>query len=70
MRVRRLAVASSLAAVALLAAACGGASSSSPGGSSKDSGSAAGYAMTQVKTLPSSPQLDAIKARGDRKSVV
>ena len=64
MRVRRLAVASSLAAVALLAAACGGASSSSPGGSSKDSGSAAGYAMTQVKTLPSSPQLDAIKARG------
>ncbi|GAC1327446.1 MAG: glutamate ABC transporter substrate-binding protein [Mycobacteriales bacterium] len=65
MRVRRLAVASSLAAVALTAAACGGGSSSSPGASSsKDTGGGAGYAMTQVKTLPSSPQLDAIKARG------
>ncbi|MDQ6649175.1 MAG: glutamate ABC transporter substrate-binding protein [Actinomycetota bacterium] len=64
MRVRRLAVTASLAAVALGGAACGGGSSSSPGGSSSSGGSGAGYAMTQVKALPSSPQLDAIKARG------
>jgi len=63
MRVRRLAVTATLAAVALTGAACGGGSSSSPG--SSGSGTAGGgYAMTQVKSLPSSPQLDAIKARG------